>query len=219
MSNPWAVTMHADRLRRVHRLAPSAPCHGHLALCKPYDVMSSKHFAGGLAGGHQLLLAADLARRSCLTPLLHASRAMRARDVPYGTGGDTHWLPNLYPFPGHVFRGCRTGGMHFDCTTRNQVKREPTISWTEARCGRRVADLPCCARLCFNSHKCAHSRFNLGTPIKHQSTGAAIAWTEANCMVLHALIRLVHPHHRHPRRLPGRRHRRRLLIACSPPMP
>ena len=109
--------------------------------------MSSKHCAGGLAGGHQLLLAADLARRSCLTPLLHASRAMRARDVPYGTGGDTHWLPNLYPFPGHVFRGCRTGGMHFDCTTRNQVKREPTISWTEARCGRRVADLPCCARL------------------------------------------------------------------------
>ena len=164
MSNPWAVTMHADRLRRVHRLAPSAPCHGHLALCKPYDVMSSKHFAGGLAGGHQLLLAADLARRSCLTPLLHASRAMRARDVPYGTGGDTHWLPNLYPFPGHVFRGCRTGGMHFDCTTRNQVKREPTISWTEARCGRRVADLPCCARLSFNSHKCAHIQDSTSGP-------------------------------------------------------
>ena len=57
--------------------------------------------------------------------------------------------------------------------------------------------------------------FNLGTPIKHRSTGAAIAWTEANCMVLHALIRLVHPHHRHPRRLPGRRRRRRLLIASS----
>ena len=54
-----------------------------------------------------------------------------------------------------------------------------------------------------------------GTPIKHRSTGAAIAWTEENCMVLHALIRLLHPHHRHTRRLPGRRRRRRLLIASS----
>jgi hypothetical protein len=34
-------------------------------------------------------------------------------------------------------------------------------------------------------------------------------------MVLHALIRLLHPHHRHTRRLPGRRRRRRLLIASS----